>query len=97
MLVVIAILIADSRLLGTLRESDAGSARRICLGLLAGVAVLKVFWGRRALQLVKETEERAAKDRETVYVKNARGAKWTTWLCGAASVGVLVLGAALAR
>ncbi|HXX66067.1 MAG TPA: hypothetical protein VEK07_02740 [Polyangiaceae bacterium] len=96
MLNILVILVLDSRFLGSLREADVHSTMRVVFFVaLVASAVLKVVIGRLTLRKVAEVEAEAARVRETVYVGNARGAKWATLVCAAAGVAVVGLGAAL--
>lgn len=89
MLNILAILLIDAKALGSMHGGGAGW---ISFGFLAANAGLKVFLSIRALRLARAAAEEAARAQETVYLQNARGARVTTWLCGAASLGILALG-----
>lgn len=96
MLNILVILVIDSRVLGSLREADPHStARLVCFVILVALAAVKVAIGRITLRKVNEVEAEASRVRETIYVGNARGAKWATLVCAAVGVAVVGLGAAL--
>jgi PAT family beta-lactamase induction signal transducer AmpG len=96
MLAILVVLIADSRFLGSLRESEAHSSWRVVyFVVLLGCAAVKAVLVVTALRAAKVTTDAAERVGDTVYVRNARGAMWATWICAAASVGVLALAAAL--
>lgn len=93
---ILVILIVDSRVLGSLREADPHSTSRlVCFVVLVALAAVKVAIGRLTLRKIREVEAEAARVNESVYVGNARGAKWATVICAAVGIAVVGLGAAL--
>jgi PAT family beta-lactamase induction signal transducer AmpG len=93
---IVVILAIDSKVLGSLRDADPHStARLVCFVVLIALIPLKVWIGRLTLGKIREAEASAARARESVYVGNARGAKWATLICATVGVAVVALGAAL--
>ncbi|MBI3885819.1 MAG: MFS transporter [Opitutae bacterium] len=89
----LAILLLDARALGAMA---GGGSAWLPLGALAANAVLKIFLTARALRLAGEAERVAAQEHETVYRRNARGARVVTVLCAAASLAILLFAARFA-
>lgn len=96
MLNLLAILLFDSKLLGALHGKGTG-AGWIPLGFLLTNLALKIFLAQRAWLHARAAEAEAARTHETVYVRNARGARIATAVCGALSLVVLALAVKLAR
>ncbi|MEN9403582.1 MAG: hypothetical protein RL091_2285 [Verrucomicrobiota bacterium] len=88
MLNILAILLIDSKALGLLQEDGPG---RIPLGLLAASLGAKLFFSHRAWCIARETETEAGRTQERIYVRNARGARTVTILCGVTSCAILAL------
>jgi MFS transporter, PAT family, beta-lactamase induction signal transducer AmpG len=95
MLIILTLLIVDARILGSLQGQAAGTGRTQ-FALLLGSAALKAFFAWRAFRFAREAESTAARSGEIVYVRNARGAKIATLVCGVISAAVLAFGAGMA-
>ncbi|MCL2450653.1 MAG: hypothetical protein FWD17_17025, partial [Polyangiaceae bacterium] len=96
MLGILVVLIADSNVLGSLRESDPQSSwRLIYFTVLLGFAALKVGLAVLSLRAVRVAREAASRAGDKVYVRNAEGARWATWIALAGSVVVVGLAAVL--
>jgi PAT family beta-lactamase induction signal transducer AmpG len=95
MLNILVILIFDAKILGALQGKEAGTGRTQFVLLLV-TAVFKLFLSVRAFSLANEATEESTRNGETVYARNARGARIATLICGLATVIVLVVGAKLA-
>jgi PAT family beta-lactamase induction signal transducer AmpG len=95
MLTLLTLLIADANILGTLQGKHGGAAKWQFWALIAS-ALLKTFFAIKALGGAAEATAVAATTGEKIYVRNARGARITTYLCALASVAVLAFGAHVA-
>lgn len=94
MLNVLTILVIDAKILGALQGRETGGGQ-VPFALLVASGALKVFLGWKTFAIAAEAATLAKANSEGVYVKNARGAKIATMLCGLASVGVLAFAAKL--
>jgi len=95
MLNILTILLVDAKILGSLQDRAAGSGKTQFFLLLAS-AGLKLFFAQRTYAIARTAAEESAKTNETVYVRNARGAKIATLVCGVVSVLVLAFAGKLA-
>ncbi len=77
MLCILTLLIVDAKLLGEVQLRGAGNAT-LWFWLLVGSAGLKAVLAVRAFALANQAQAEGAKTGETVYVRNARGAKIAT-------------------
>ncbi len=95
MLNILTLLLADAKILGTLQGKAVGTGLPQLLWLL-GTAALKVFFAMRTFQLAHAAAEEAGRGGDTVYLRNARGAKITTGVCGIVTLLVLAFAARMA-
>jgi PAT family beta-lactamase induction signal transducer AmpG len=95
MLHILAILLLDARFLGSLQGRAAHTGLVPFLWLLASAA-LKIFLAQRTFACARQAATQAARTNEMVYVRNARGAKIATVICGLVGGVVLAVGAKLA-
>lgn len=94
MLNILAILLIDAKILGSLQGREPGTGQ-VQLGLLLASAALKAFLSWRTFAVAGEATAEATRSGETVYAQNARGAKIATLVCGVVSLGVLGFAAKL--
>jgi PAT family beta-lactamase induction signal transducer AmpG len=95
MLNILVILIFDAKILGALQGKEAGAGKTQFVLLLV-TAVFKLFLSVRAYSLANQATDESNRSGETVYARNARGARIATLICGVGTVIVLVVGAKLA-
>jgi len=94
MLNILVILLLDAKILGSLQDREPGAGRMQFVLLLAS-AGLKIFLAQRTYRFAREAAAEGARTNEDVYVRNARGAKIATMICGIVSVVVLAVAAKL--
>jgi PAT family beta-lactamase induction signal transducer AmpG len=92
MLNALTILLVDAQILGSLQGRPAGSGG-LQFGLLCGSAALKVFLSVSSFRAAAEAGRAATEAGGSVYLANARGARWATVVCGILSVLILGFGA----
>ena len=95
MLNILMILLVDAKILGSLQGRADGSGQTQLMLLLASAA-LKIFLAQRTFKFAAATAAESARTGDTVYVRNARGAKIATVLCGVATVLIIAFAAKLA-
>ena len=95
MLHILVILLIDAKILGTLQGRAEGTGQTQFWCLLASTA-LKVFLALRTFAAAGAAYAEAARCGDTVYVRNARGAKIATLLCALVTAGILLFGARMA-
>jgi len=95
MLNIITMLTLDAWVLGTLQGHDAGSSKWQFWALV-GSGVLKLGLSLKTFSAAADAADAGAATGGSAYVANARGAKITTYLCAAVSLGVLAFGAHMA-
>jgi PAT family beta-lactamase induction signal transducer AmpG len=95
MLSILTLLIVDAKLLGWLQGEPVGE-RMLPLALLVLSAALKAFFALRTFQVAGDAAAEAAKIGETVYVRNARGAKIASSIAMVLTIIVVGVGAQLA-
>jgi MFS transporter, PAT family, beta-lactamase induction signal transducer AmpG len=89
MLQILTILLLDAKILGSL-QGQAPGAGRTQFYLLLGTAALKLFLAQRTLQQSRLATAEAAQGGETIYVRNAVGARVVTGICAVISIAILV-------
>lgn len=94
LLQILTILIADAKILGSLQGRAAGEGHTQFYFLLGSLA-LKVFLAERTLHHARAASLEAKTNGETVYVRNAVGARVVTAICALVSIGILVFAARL--
>jgi MFS transporter, PAT family, beta-lactamase induction signal transducer AmpG len=94
MLHILAILLIDAKILGTLQGRTQGEGATQ-FWFLCGSVVLKLFLTQRTFALAGRAKE-AAGSGEHIYVRNARGAKNATLICLVVSAAILAFGARMA-
>lgn len=95
MLNVLVILLLDAKILGSLEGRPDGAGKTQFFLLLAS-AGLKLFLAQRTFSIARVAAEESVRSMETVYRKNARGARIATVICGLVSVLVLVFAGRIA-
>ncbi|HXQ82035.1 MAG TPA: MFS transporter [Opitutaceae bacterium] len=95
MLSILAILILDAKILGSLQGRSAGNGK-IQFALLLGVVLLKGYFAWRTYSLASEAAAIAGPAAEANYLGNARGAKIATLICAVVTVCVLAFAARMA-
>ncbi|MEO7597575.1 MAG: MFS transporter [Opitutus sp.] len=95
MLTILVILLVDAKILGSLQGRVEGSGQTQFI-LLVVSAALKMFLAFRGFQSAAQTAAQSALSGDTVYLRNARGAKVAIVICGIATVVVLGFAAKLA-
>lgn len=95
MLNILTLLLIDAKILGMLQGRAEGEAM-LPFVLLCGSAALKAFLTWKTFSLAAQANREADAAGETVYRRNARGAKIATAICAAVSVAVLAFGASQA-
>lgn len=94
MLNILVILLLDAKILGSLQDREPGTGQ-VQFYLLIGSAALKLFLASRTYRFAAEAAAESARTGDTVYVRNARGAKIATLVCGVVSAVVLYVAAQL--
>jgi MFS transporter, PAT family, beta-lactamase induction signal transducer AmpG len=94
MLNILAILILDAKILGSLQGQAAGAGKPQ-FALLLGVVLIKGHFAWRTYGLAAEARK-AATAAEENYLGNARGAKIATLICAAVTLCILVFAARMA-
>lgn len=95
MLNIVALLLLDAKILGSLQGQAAGSGK-VQLLFLIGSLGLKAFLSIRALSFASAATAAGQKIGDKAYVGNARGAVVTTWICACVSILVLAFGVKMA-
>jgi Major Facilitator Superfamily. len=90
MLAILTLLIIDAKLLGEVQLKGPGNSG-LWLGLLVASAAMKGFFAWKTFGFARRAKEEAEKIGETIYVRNARGAKIAVGLALAMTVGVLAV------
>ena len=91
MLCILTLLIVDAKLLGEVQLRGPGKSE-LWLTLLAVSALLKAGFAWKAFSLANQAQAEAAQTGETVYARNARGAKIATCVAGLMTIVVLAVG-----
>jgi PAT family beta-lactamase induction signal transducer AmpG len=94
MLNILVILLLDAKILGSLQNRAPGTGQ-LSFYLLLASAGLKIFLAQRTYAFAADATAEGARTSETVYVRNARGAKIATIVCGVVSAVVLGVAAKL--
>lgn len=92
MLQILTILIADARFLGALQGRAPGEGKTQ-FALLLGSFAFKLFLAQQTLFHASKAYQEATPNGETVYVRNARGARIVTGICFVASLAILIFAA----
>lgn len=95
MLTILVILLLDAKILGSLQDRGPGGGQ-VQFWLLVGSAALKLFLAQRTFRLAALTATEGGRFGGADYVRNARGAKIATIVCGLVSAGVLWFAGSLA-
>ncbi len=94
MLSILVILLLDAKIMGSLQNRAPGTGQ-LSFYLLLASAALKLLLAQRTFKFAAEATAEGARTNETVYVRNARGAKIATIACGVVTVAVIGVAAKL--